>query len=92
MVDRVGIKEGEGIAPRCGVDYLVYAGQRKRVLWARLVKTRVVIAHSPLFALLSHKNGVRQPLGVVDFLDETRHEEFLYLLADGPMLLLVEAA
>ena len=91
VVSRVGIKETEGFAPRRRVNYLIYVWQRKRILWARLVKTRVVNAHSPLPTLLSHKK-VPQPLGVVDFLDEACREEFLYLLAYGPTPLLVEPA
>ena len=52
------IKEVEGFAPRGRVDYLVYARQRKRILWARFVETHVVNTHPPFLTLLSYKNGI----------------------------------
>ena len=58
MVPGVRIKEAEGFAPRGRVKSLVYARQRKRVLWACLVETRVVNTHPPFPTLLSYKNGI----------------------------------
>ena len=47
MVAGVRIEEAEGFAPRGRIDYLVYARQRKRILWACLVETRIVNTHPP---------------------------------------------
>jgi hypothetical protein len=92
MVPRVRIKEAKGFAPRGRVDYLVYARQRKWVLWARLVETRVVNTHSPFPTLFSNKNGIGQPLGVIYLLDEFSRQKSCDRLADGQPLLLIKAA
>ena len=90
MVAGVGIKEAEGFAPRGRVDYLVYARQRKRILWARFVETRVVNTHPPFPTLLLYKNGIGKPLWVVHFLDESGRQKLYNFLADGPAFPLVE--
>ena len=53
--------------------------------------TSVVNTYSPFPALLSYKDGIGQPLWVVYFPDEPCHQQLRDLLADGPMLPLVEA-
>ena len=58
MVPGVRIKEAEGFIPQGRVNYLVYAWQRKWILWARFVETRIVNTHPPFPALLSYKNGI----------------------------------
>ena len=57
--------ERRGSASRGGVDNLVYARQRKVILWARLVEPRIINAHSPLPGLLFDKNRIGEPVGVV---------------------------
>ena len=91
MVAGVRIKEVEGFATRGRVDYLVYAWQRKHILWARLVETRIVNTHPPFPTLFSYKNGIGQSLWVVHFLDESGRQELCDLFADGPVFPLIEA-
>ena len=91
MVPGVRIKEAEGFAPRGRVDYLVYAWQRKWILWACFVEAHIVNTHPPFPALLSYKDGIGQPLWVVYFPDESGGRQFCYLFTDGPALFLVEA-
>ena len=71
MVAGVRIQEAEGFAPRGGIDYLIYAWQRKRILRARFVETGVINTHPPFPIFLSNKDGVCQPLWVVYLLDES---------------------
>ena len=59
MVPGVCIKEVEGFAPRDGVNYLVYAWQRKWILWACFVEASIINTHSPFPALFPNKNRIR---------------------------------
>ena len=56
MVHRVRIKEAEGFASRGRVDYLVYAWQRKQILWACLVKDQ----YSQHTSSISHSSFIQE--------------------------------
>ena len=47
MIPGVRIKEAEGFAPRGRINYLVYARQRKWILWACFIETHIVNTHPP---------------------------------------------
>ena len=53
------------------VDYLVYAWQRKMVLWTRLVEASIINTHSPFPSLLFNKNRIGKLVGVVYLFDES---------------------
>ena len=91
VIARVGIQKREDLATRGGVDYLVYAQQRKVILWTRFVEASIINAHSPLLGLLFNKNGIGKTVGVKYLSDESGCQEFGDLFAYGPVALVVEA-
>ena len=92
MIARVGIQKGEDLTTRGGVDYLVYARQRKVVLWTRFVEASIINAHSPFPGLLFDKNGIGKPVRVEYLSDKSGYQEFGDLFAYGPMPFIVEMA
>jgi len=91
VIARVGIQKGEDLATRGGVDYLVYAWQRKVILWTRFVEASIINAHSLLPGLLFNKNGIGKPVRVEYLSDEPGCQELSDLLAYGLVSLVVEA-
>jgi hypothetical protein len=86
------MQKREDFASRCGIDYLVYARQRERILGTRLVKASIVNTHSPFPILLLYKDGIGKPVRVIHFLDETSCQELGDLLIYGPTPLIIETA
>ena len=84
MIARVGIQKGEDLATQGGVDYLVYAWQRKVILWTCFVEASIINAHSPFLSLLFNKNRIGKPVRVEYLSDELSYQEFGDLLAYGP--------
>src|SRR5512144_2628018 len=70
------------VAPRGGVDNLIYARQGVRVLKTCLVKVGVVDAHPKLAVRLGDDDRVRQPLRMDDLSDESGLQKSRHLLAD----------
>ena len=70
---------------------MVYARQRKVVLWTRFVEASIINAHSPFPGLLFNKNGIGKPVGVEYLSDESGRQEFGDLFAYGPAPLIVKA-
>jgi hypothetical protein len=92
VIARVGIQKREDSAPRCEINYLVYARQRERILRTRLVKVSIVNTHSPFPILIFYKDEIGKLVGVIHFLDETSCQELGDLLAYGPAPLLIKIA
>ena len=75
MITRVAVEEGEQDTPGSGVDDLVNARESEGILRAMLVEVCVVDAHpSFVVVLFEDEYWIRQPLGVVNFFDESYHE------------------
>ena len=72
MIDLERIQEAQQITLGGGVDDLVDAWKRERILGAGLVEVGEVDTHALLPAFLRHNNGVFQPLGVPNFANGTR--------------------
>src|SRR5512144_1661890 len=70
------------VAPRSGVDNLIYARQGVRILRTCLVKVGVVDAHPKLAVRLGNDHRVRQPLRMDDLTDESGLQKSRHLLAD----------
>ena len=75
MIARVTVQEGEQYASGRLVDDLIDAREPKGILRAMLVEVCVVDAH-PLLVVILFENEywIRQPLGVVNFFDESSRE------------------
>ena len=71
VIALVGIQKGDDLATRSGVDYLVYARQRKVILWTCLVESSIINAHSPFSGLFPDKDGIGEPVGVKNLPDES---------------------
>jgi len=52
MIARVTVEEREEDAASSRVDYLINAGEPKRILWAMLVEISVINTHSPFIGVL----------------------------------------
>ena len=75
MIARVAIKEEEQHATGRGVNDLVDAWKSKGILWTVLVEVCVVDTHPPFVVVLfENEYWVCQPLGVVNFFDESSCE------------------
>ena len=83
--------EREDLATRGGVNYLVYARQRKVILWARLVEPSIINTHPPLPSLLFDKNRIGEPVGVEYLSNESCCQEFGDLFTYGPTPLIIKA-
>jgi hypothetical protein len=57
------------------------------VLWAVLVEIDVVDTHSPFIVLFLYKNGIRYPLWMDYFFNESSREKFCDLPFNGLMLI-----
>ena len=93
MITRVGIQKEEDLATRDGVNYLVYAQQRKMILWTRFVEANIINAHSPFLGLLFDKNGIVTSQSEWENLsNESSCQEFGDLFTYGPAPFIVEMA
>ena len=90
MIARVGIQKGEDLATQGGVDYLVYARQRKVILRTRFVEASIINAHSPFLSILFNKNRIGKPVRVEYLFDKSSYQEFGNLIAYSPMPFIVE--
>ena len=70
---------------------MVYARQRKVILWTCFIEASIINTHSPFPDLLFNKNRIGEPVRVVYLFDEFGCQEFDDLLAYGPMPLIVKA-
>ena len=61
------------------------------ILWACLVKSSIINAHSPLPGLFSDQDGIGKLVGMEDLPDEPNCQEFGDFLAYGPAPFIVEA-
>ena len=66
-----------------GVHKLINLGEWETIFGTCLIEVFEVHAHSPLPTVLLDQYNVGEPLRVLDFSDEPRLEEFLYLLFGG---------
>ena len=60
------------------------------VLWTCLVESSIVDAHSPLNGLHSNKDGIGEPVGVENLLNESSRQELGDLFTNGPAPLIVK--
>ena len=58
MVFEESIYKGEHLMPDGGVDYLIYPGQGKNILWASIVQVGVINTNSLLPILLWNDHHV----------------------------------
>jgi len=79
---RVCIEERQKVTPGGGVHNLIDAWKRIGVSMTCLVEVGVVDAHPKLPVRLGDDDGIGQPLGVVDLLDEVSVQQFVYLFTD----------
>ena len=92
MIARVGIQKGEDLTTQGGVDYLVYARQRKVILWTCFVEASIINRHSPLSSLLFNKNRIGKPVGVEYLSNKSGCQKFGNFFTYGPMPFIVETA
>ena len=92
VIARVGIQKGEDLTTQGGVNYLVYARQRKVILRTSFVEANIINAHSLFLGLLFNKNKIGKPVGVEYISDEFGCQEFGDLFAYRTVPLIVEAA
>src|SRR5690349_8725485 len=85
METRVGIQEGQEVAPRGRVHNLIYTRQRIRVLGACLIQAGVVNAHPKLSVCLWHDNWVGQLHGVMNLFNKASMQQLPDLLTDEVM-------
>ncbi len=70
------------VAPRSGVDYLIYARQRERIFGAYLIEVHVVDAHPEFAVGLRDNHRVCQPLRMDHLTDEASLQELRHLLSN----------
>ena len=71
---------------------MVYARQRKVILWTRFVEASIINAHSPFPGLLFNKNEIGKPVGVEYLSNKSGCQEFGDLFAYGPTPFIIETA
>ena len=64
------VEERHDLASGRAIDYFVDPRQREIVLWAGLIETGEVYAHSPFPAFFLHHYNIGEPRGVSHWLDE----------------------
>jgi hypothetical protein len=79
VVARKCIHKVEQLVPGGRVDQCIDAWEREAVFWTGLVEVSEVYKYPPLFVGFLHHDYIRQPVGVVDFLDELCLQELLNL-------------
>jgi hypothetical protein len=82
MKTRIGIYEGQQVAPGGGVYNLIYAREWIRVFWTCLIEIGVVDAHPKLPVSLRDDDRIGQPHWVVDLFDETSLQQLADLFMD----------
>ena len=74
VIALIAIKEGKDAAG-CRVDDLVDAWEAEGILRVVLVEICVIKTHTPFIVVfLEDEDRIRQPLGVIDFFDESSRE------------------
>jgi hypothetical protein len=82
MKTRIGIYEGQQVAPGGGVYNLIYSRKWIGVFWTCLIETGVVDAHPKLPVSLWGYDRIGQPHWVVDLFYEASLQQLMDLFTD----------
>ena len=53
------------------IDYLIYPGQMKAIIWAKFIQVGVINTNLPLPILLWNDHHIYQPVWIFDFSDKS---------------------
>ena len=90
VVPREGVQETQHLAAGRAIYQGVDAGQRVRVLRARLIQVREVHAYPPFSVRLFHQDDVGKPLRVLNLPDVASNQQLLRFVFHHLLSFLIE--
>ena len=92
MVSIEGVYEEEHSVPSSGINYLIYPGEKKTIIWTSIIQVGVIDTNSLFPTFLCNDHHIFQPVWIFDFPDKSGYQQLINLSLNDHLSIRMEAS